>query len=89
MKSLRGTGAATLLRAGPGQHRRPSVWALGELPFGYNHQYTYSHLGYNLKITDMQAAVGLGQLDRLDGFIAERKRNYGHLRAGLARFGTG
>ena len=61
-------------------------WALGELPFGYDHKYTYSHLGYNLKITDMQAAVGLGQLDRLDGFITERKRNYAHLRAGLERF---
>jgi CDP-6-deoxy-D-xylo-4-hexulose-3-dehydrase len=61
-------------------------WALGELPFGYDHKYTYSHLGYNLKITDMQAAVGLGQLDLLDGFITERKRNYAHLRAGLERF---
>jgi CDP-4-dehydro-6-deoxyglucose reductase, E1 len=61
-------------------------WTLGELPFGYHHKYTYSHLGYNLKITDMQAAVGLGQLDRLEGFITERKRNYAHLRAGLERF---
>ncbi|WP_336486650.1 lipopolysaccharide biosynthesis protein RfbH [Methylobacterium nigriterrae] len=59
-------------------------WAIGELPYGYDHKYIYSHLGYNLKITDMQAAVGLGQLDRLDAFIAARKRNYGHLRSGLA-----
>jgi CDP-6-deoxy-D-xylo-4-hexulose-3-dehydrase len=49
---------------------------LGELPMGYDHKYTYSHCGYNLKITDMQAAVGLAQLDRLDGFIAARQRNF-------------
>ena len=42
-------------------------WRLGELPRGYDHKYVYSHLGYNLKITDMQAAVGVSQLDRLDG----------------------
>ncbi len=49
---------------------------LGQLPFGYDHKYTYSHCGYNLKITDMQAAVGLAQLDRLDGFIDARQRNF-------------
>jgi CDP-6-deoxy-D-xylo-4-hexulose-3-dehydrase len=49
---------------------------LGTLPKGYDHKYTYSHAGYNLKITDMQAAVGLAQLDRLDGFIAARQRNF-------------
>ena len=49
---------------------------LGDLPMGYDHKYTYSHLGYNLKITDMQAAVGLAQLDRLDGFIDARRRNF-------------
>jgi CDP-6-deoxy-D-xylo-4-hexulose-3-dehydrase len=49
---------------------------LGQLPKGYDHKYTYSHVGYNLKITDMQAAVGLAQLDRLDGFIATRQRNF-------------
>ena len=59
-------------------------WQLGELPHGYDHKYIYSHLGYNLKITDMQAAVGLGQLDRLDGFIADRKRNFALLKEGLA-----
>lgn len=52
---------------------------LGDLPFGYDHKYTYSHCGYNLKITDMQAAVGLAQLDRLDGFIAARQRNFDQL----------
>ena len=49
---------------------------LGDLPMGYDHKYTYSHCGYNLKITDMQAAVGLAQLDRLEDFIAARKRNF-------------
>jgi len=49
---------------------------LGTLPKGYDHKYTYSHVGYNLKITDMQAAVGLAQLDRLEDFIAARKRNF-------------
>jgi CDP-6-deoxy-D-xylo-4-hexulose-3-dehydrase len=49
---------------------------LGDLPLGYDHKYTYSHCGYNLKITDMQAAVGLSQLDRVDEFIAARRRNF-------------
>jgi CDP-6-deoxy-D-xylo-4-hexulose-3-dehydrase len=52
---------------------------LGELPFGYDHKYTYSHVGYNLKLTDMQAAVGVAQLDKVDDFIAARRRNYGWL----------
>lgn len=49
---------------------------LGALPMGYDHKYTYGHAGYNLKITDMQAAVGLAQMDRLEDFIAARKRNF-------------
>ena len=52
---------------------------LGTLPHGYDHKYTYGHVGYNLKITDMQAAVGLAQLARLDGFIAARARNFATL----------
>ncbi|MEO6359689.1 MAG: lipopolysaccharide biosynthesis protein RfbH, partial [Sphingomicrobium sp.] len=52
---------------------------LGDLPEGYDHKYTYSHVGYNLKITDMQAAVGLAQLDRLEGFIEARRRNFDRL----------
>jgi CDP-6-deoxy-D-xylo-4-hexulose-3-dehydrase len=56
---------------------------LGDLPEGYDHKYTYSHTGYNLKITDMQAAVGLAQLDRLDGFIADRRRNFALLTQAL------
>lgn len=54
-------------------------WQLGELPKGYDHKYTYSHMGFNLKITDMQAACALAQLDRLDGFIAARKHNFAYL----------
>jgi len=56
---------------------------LGSLPFGYDHKYTYSHMGYNLKITDMQAACGLAQLDSLDSFIQQRKSNFKFLRDGL------
>ncbi|MEN9945695.1 MAG: hypothetical protein RLZZ293_81 [Pseudomonadota bacterium] len=56
---------------------------LGQLPFGYDHKYTYSHLGYNLKITDMQAACGLAQLERLDNFVQQRKDNFNYLKAKL------
>jgi CDP-4-dehydro-6-deoxyglucose reductase, E1 len=61
-------------------------WQMGGLPAGYDHKYIYSHLGYNLKMTDMQAAVGVKQLDRLDEFVAARNANYAYLRAGLKRF---
>jgi len=54
-------------------------WQLGDLPYGYDHKYTYSHMGYNFKITDMQAACGLAQLDRLEGFIKKRKENFNFL----------
>jgi CDP-6-deoxy-D-xylo-4-hexulose-3-dehydrase len=57
---------------------------LGELPMGYDHKYTYSHLGYNLKITDMQAACGVAQLERLDEFIAARRANFAYLRERLS-----
>lgn len=57
---------------------------LGDLPEGYDHKYTYSHLGYNLKSGDIQAAIGLAQLDRLDGFIAARRANWQRLREGVA-----
>jgi CDP-6-deoxy-D-xylo-4-hexulose-3-dehydrase len=56
-------------------------WQLGELPCGYDHKYIYSHIGYNLKLTDMQAAVGVAQLARLDTFIDQRRRNHAALRA--------
>lgn len=55
-------------------------WQLGELPYGYDHKYVYSHVGYNLKVTDMQAAVGVAQLGKLDGFVAARNRNWAELR---------
>ncbi len=61
-------------------------WQLGELPSGYDHKYIYSHVGYNLKATDMQAAVGVAQLAKLPGFIAARRRNWQLLRERLARF---
>ena len=58
-------------------------WQKGDLPYGYDHKYTYSHVGYNLSITDLQAAIGCAQIERLPGFIKERKRNWLRLRAGL------
>jgi len=57
---------------------------LGSLPHGYDHKYTYSHLGYNLKITDMQAACGLAQLDRVEEFVSSRKENFSYLKSGLS-----
>ncbi len=59
-------------------------WKLGTLPEGYDHKYTYTHLGYNLKITDMQAACGLAQMDRAAGFVQARKDNFAYLKARLA-----
>jgi CDP-6-deoxy-D-xylo-4-hexulose-3-dehydrase len=59
-------------------------WQLGDLPHGYDHKYTYSHVGYNLKLTDMQASVGVAQLERLDEFVAQRRSNYDYMRERLA-----
>ena len=59
---------------------------LGELPEGYDHKYTYSHLGYNLKITDMQAACGVAQLRKLDNFIEKRKNNFKKISSKLEKF---
>ena len=61
-------------------------WKMGELPEVYDHKYTYSHLGYNLKITDMQAAVGLGQLTKLSEFIQTRQENFSYLKNELEQF---
>ena len=58
-------------------------WQLGELPYGYDHKYVYSHMGFNLKITDMQAAVGVSQLAHLEDFVAARRRNFDRLKDGL------
>jgi len=60
-------------------------WQLGGLPEGYDHKYTYSHLGYNLKSGDIQAAIGLAQLDRLPSFVEARKKNWKYLRDGLSK----
>lgn len=62
-------------------------WQLGEMPEGYDHKYIYSHLGYNLKPLDIQAAIGREQLKRLPAFIGARKSNWEHLRRGLADLG--
>ena len=59
-------------------------WHLGDLPHGYDHKYIYSHIGYNLKLTDMQAAVGVAQMDKLPGFVETRRRNWEHLREATA-----
>jgi len=58
-------------------------WQLGDLPFGYDHKYTYFHIGYNLKMTDMQAAVGCAQLDKLDEFVTRRQQNFQFLHENL------
>lgn len=62
-------------------------WRLGELPKGYDHKYTYSHIGYNLKVSDMQAALGVSQLKKLDHFIARRRENFVELEQRLRRLG--
>ena len=51
-------------------------WELGDLPYGYDHKYIYSQIGFNLKLTDFQAAIGVAQIEKLPGFIAKRKKNY-------------
>lgn len=58
-------------------------WELGDLPHGYDHKYIYSHIGYNLKLTDMQAAVGVAQLDKLPDFISRRRENFAYVLRGL------
>jgi CDP-6-deoxy-D-xylo-4-hexulose-3-dehydrase len=61
-------------------------WQLGKLPFGYDHKYIYSHIGYNLKITDLQAAIGCAQLEKLNKFIAARKSNFIYLYNHLKKY---
>lgn len=66
--------------------RRRFAWKLGDLPFGYDHKYTYSQIGYNLKVTDMQAAIGVAQLEKLPRFIQKRKENFALLFKGLKKY---
>jgi len=61
-------------------------WQLGDLPKGYDHKYIYSHIGYNLKVTDMQAAIGVEQIRKLPGFIERRKENFKALYQGLKKY---
>ncbi len=70
----------------PGQNDtcgRRYDWELGNLPYGYDHKYIYSNIGYNLKLTDLQSAVGVTQIDKLDQFIKARKDNWNYLRNGF------
>ena len=62
-------------------------WKMGDLPAGYDHKYTYSHIGYNLKVSDMQAAVGLSQLKKIDYFVESRRRNFNDLTQKLVDVG--
>jgi CDP-6-deoxy-D-xylo-4-hexulose-3-dehydrase len=66
--------------------RKRFEWQLGDLPFGYDHKYTYSHIGFNLKVTDMQAAIGLSQLKKADQFVAKRRENHTLLYKALEPF---
>jgi CDP-6-deoxy-D-xylo-4-hexulose-3-dehydrase len=61
-------------------------WQLGELPYGYDHKYTYSHIGFNLKVTDMQAAIGLSQLNKADHFVQRRRENHAMLYQKMKQF---
>jgi CDP-6-deoxy-D-xylo-4-hexulose-3-dehydrase len=73
----------------PGQENRCGrrfSWKLGDLPEGYDHKYTYSNIGYNLKLTEMQAAVGVAQLDKLERFIRKRRDNWKYLHDGLKAY---
>ena len=84
MRSLRDWGRDCVCASGQDNlcgHRFDRQY--GELPFGYDHKYVYSHFGYNLKATDLQAAVGCAQLEKFPGFVEKRRHNFDRLRAAL------
>jgi CDP-4-dehydro-6-deoxyglucose reductase, E1 len=84
VESLRDWGRDCWCPSGvDGTCKRRFEWQLGELPRGYDHKYVYSHLGFNLKMTDLQAAVGVAQLARLDSFVEARRRNWEWFRGEL------
>lgn len=66
--------------------RRRFSWKFDRLPFGYDHKFVYSHLGYNLKLTEMQAAIGCAQIKKIDRFVTTRRKNYAYLINRLYRF---
>ncbi len=85
--SLRDWGRDCWCRTGENNTcRKRFNWKLGNLPFGYDHKYIYSNIGYNLKITDMQAAVGLAQFEKLDSFIATRNKNFEYYYRNFKKF---
>ncbi|MFN5365762.1 MAG: lipopolysaccharide biosynthesis protein RfbH [Bacteroidota bacterium] len=87
MESFRDWGRDCFCKSGKDNTcGRRFEWQLGDLPFGYDHKYIYSRLGYNLKITDMQAALGLAQLQKLPSFIESRRHNFNRLKQGLKQF---
>lgn len=80
VRSLRGWGRDCHCPSGASNTCGKRFWGqFGSLPFGYDHKYVYSHIGYNMNVTDMQAAIGCAQLDKLEGFIAKRKQNHAYL----------
>jgi CDP-6-deoxy-D-xylo-4-hexulose-3-dehydrase len=85
MESIRDWGRDCWCRPGSDNTcKRRFDWQLGDLPAGYDHKYVYSHLGYNLKVTDIQAACAAAQMDKLPGFVARRRHNFDVLRNALA-----
>ena len=84
MRSMRDWGRDCICPSGKDNmcgHRFDGQY--GELPHGYDHKYVYSHFGYNLKATDLQAAIGCAQLDKIDGFVAKRRENFAYLKSKL------
>ena len=70
------TGKRLLLSSGVDNACKKYDWQLGELPHGYDHKYTYSNIGYNLKSSDLQASIGISQLEKADSFIEKRNSNF-------------